>query len=144
MTSAVIVILVAAIAGVAVALQGQFMGTMNRSVGTVTGVFITYGVGGLLATILWLIKRESLEGVRRIPWYAWSAGALGLVIVAGIGYAAPRLGLSRTLVLTVAAQLVVAVIIDQFGLLGASQRTVDATRILGLALTVTGAWLVVR
>lgn len=144
MTSAVIVILVAAIAGVAVALQGQFMGTMNRSVGTVTGVFFTYGVGGLLATILWLIKRESLEGVRRIPWYAWSAGALGLVIVAGIGYAAPRLGLSRTLVLTVAAQLVVAVIIDQFGLLGASQRTVDATRILGLALTVTGAWLVVR
>ncbi|MGZ5493363.1 MAG: DMT family transporter [Thermoanaerobaculia bacterium] len=40
--------------------------------------------------------------------------ALGLVIVGGIGFAAPRLGLSRTLVITVAAQLCAAVLIDQW------------------------------
>lgn len=138
------VILIAVVAGVAVALQGQFMGSMNRVVGTIVSVFITYGVGGLLAALLFSLKRESLAGMRRVPWYVWGSGALGLVIVAGIGYAAPRIGLSRTLVLTVTAQLVTAVLVDQFGLLGATPRSIDAARLAGLALTVTGAWLVVR
>ena len=143
MTTA-LVILIAVVAGVAVALQGQFMGSMNRVVGTIGSVFVTYGVGGVLAALLWFVRRESLEGMRRIPWYVWGSGALGLVIVAGIGYAAPRIGLSRTLVLTVTAQLVTAVLVDQFGLLGATPRSLDAPRLAGLALTITGAWLVVR
>ena len=38
-------ILVAAIGGVAVTLQGQLMGIMDKNVGPVESVFITYGVG---------------------------------------------------------------------------------------------------
>ena len=138
------VLLVAILAGIAVALQGQFIGAMDRTAGSVTSVFVTYGLGGLLAAILWLAARPPLAALRRIPWYAWTAGVFGLVIVGGIGYAAPRLGLSRTLVLTVAAQLAAAVVIDHFGLLGATPRSLDASRAAGLAVTVAGVWLVVR
>lgn len=144
MTHPLFVIAIAIAAGLAVALQAQFMGTLERAVGTASGVFITYGVGSLVALAIWLSRGASLEGARRIPWYAWSAGALGLVIVGGIGYAAPRIGLSRTLIITVAAQIVAALLIDHFGLLGATQRTLDAGRLLGVVLTVAGVWLVVR
>ena len=111
------------------------MGTMDRAAGTVTSVFITYGLGALIAMVIWLAKGRPVEGVKQIPWYAWSAGAFGLVIVAGIGYAAPRLGLARTLVVTVAAQLLAAMIID---------RQFDLTRVAGLLLTISGVWLVVQ
>ncbi|HEX7706404.1 MAG TPA: DMT family transporter [Thermoanaerobaculia bacterium] len=144
MSSSIALLVIAAIAGIAVALQGQFMGVIDRTAGTRTSVFITYGMGAMIAALLWLPRRTSLETIRQIPPYAWSAGALGLIIVGGIGYAAPRLGLASTLVVTIAAQLVAALIIDHLGLFTAQQRPIDVARALGLFLTVLGAWLVVR
>jgi transporter family-2 protein len=120
------------------------MAIMNRTAGTATSVVITYGVGAIIATIFWLTRRDPHAPVRDIPWYAWTAGALGLVIVGGIGYAAPRLGLSRTIIITIAAQLAAAMLIDHFGLFAAQQRAFDMTRAAGLALTIAGAWLIVK
>lgn len=130
-----ILILIAAAAGVAVALQGYVMGAANRAAGTATSVFVTYGVGGVLAALYWLARGASLDALRRVPWLSWSAGALGLVIVAGIGYAAPRLGLARTLVITVAAQLLAATLLEQH---------LDLKRAAGLLLTIAGVWLTVK
>lgn len=130
-----LLIAIAVVAGIAVALQGQAMGAMDRLAGTHTSVLITYGLGALIALALWLARGAPVEGVRRFPWYSWTAGALGLVIVAGIGYAAPRLGLGRTLVITVAAQLAAAMLIEQ---------TFDVRRLAGLALTIAGVWLTVK
>ncbi len=130
-----LLLLIAVVAGIAVAIQGQLMGTMDRLAGTATSVFITYGLGALLAAAIWLVRGRPVAHLREIPWYAWSAGAFGLVIVGGIGYAAPRLGLARTLVITVAAQLLMAMVLD---------RTFDARRVAGLALTIAGVWLVVK
>ena len=127
-----VLILIATVAGVAVALQGQFMGAADRSAGTAASVFVTYGTGGVLATLYFLASGASL---RKVPWFSWSAGALGLVIVAGIGYAAPRLGLARTLVITVAAQLLAATLLEQ---------SIDARRAAGLLLTIAGVWLTVK
>ena len=130
-----ILILIAAAAGVAVALQGQVMGAADRAAGTATSVFVTYGVGGVLAALYWLARGPSLDHLRRVPWLSWTAGALGLVIVGSIGYAAPRLGLARTLVITVAAQLLAAALLEQ---------TLDLRRAAGLALTIAGVWLTVK
>lgn len=135
MSNLPLLLLVATVAGIAVAVQGQLMGRIDRAAGTATSVLITYGVGALVAAAVWLAKGRPVSGIREIPWYAWSAGVFGLVIVGGIGYAAPRLGLARTLVVTVAAQLVMAMILD---------RAFDVRRAAGLLLTIAGVWLVVR
>ena len=126
---------IAMAAGAAVAFQGRFMGAMDRSAGTATSVFVTYGTGAVVAALLWLFFREPAAGRPPLPWYGWLAGPLGLVIVGGIGYAAPRLGLARTLVITIAAQLLVALLLD---------RAFDASRAAGLLLTLGGVWLLVR
>jgi transporter family-2 protein len=143
MSSLSTVFLIASLAGIAVALQGQFMGAMERQAGTLTTMFITYASGGLLAALLWIARRPGFA-VKGVPWYAWSAGALGLVIVGGISYAAPRIGLSRTLVITVAAHLVAALVLEHFGRAGAAPRAVDAAKVAGVAVTVLGVWLVVK
>lgn len=137
-------IAIAVIAGLAVALQGQFMGTSDRVIGTLPTVFVTYGGGAVIAAILLGLSGATLRNAKQMPWYAWTSGALGLIIVAGIGYAAPRLGLSRTLVITVAAQLCAAALIDHFGLFTTTVRAIDPARASGIALTIAGVWLVVR
>ena len=139
-----VLVLIVAAAGIAVALQGQFMGSMDRAAGTTTSMAVTYGLGGLIAFGIWLVRRPQLEVVRHIPAYSWFAGALGLVIVGGIGYAAPRLGLSRTLVISVAAQLLAALAIEHFGLFDSVPRRFELERAVGLLLLVGGVWLVFR
>lgn len=144
MSASLVVMLIAIAAGIAVALQGQFMAIMNRTVGTATSVVISYGAGAIVAVLFWMARRDPHAPVRDIPWYAWTAGALGLVIVGGIGFAAPRLGLSRTIIITIAAQLAAAMLIDHFGLFSAQRHGMDVTRTIGFALTIGGAWLIVK
>lgn len=62
------------------------MGLMDKQIGTLESVFITYGGGGLLIGLIMLLSRGgNLSGWQGVPWYALSSGALGLVIVGTIG-----------------------------------------------------------
>jgi transporter family-2 protein len=143
--SSAILIVVAVIGGISVALQAQMMGLLDKSIGTLEGVFVTYAGGGLLiALILIFMRGGNLGAWQSVPWYAYSSGALGLVIVGAIGYSAPRLGLVATFTIIVSAQFVVAALIDHFGILGAATRPLDLSRMLGIALLLAGIWLTMR
>jgi len=137
--------LIAACGGVAAGLQAHFMGLMDRSIGTRESVFITYSIGGLIAVLGMLFWRDSnLRSWNQAPWYAFSAGLLGLIIVGAVAYTVPRVGLSRAFTAIVAAQFTVAALIDHFGLLGATARPLDGSRVLGIGVLVAGVWLMVR
>jgi transporter family-2 protein len=146
MSNTWLVILIAGIGGVAVTLQAQFMGTMDRIMGTRESVFVTYGGGGLLITLLMLFvwRGGNLAEWRSVPPYALFAGVFGLIIVASIGYATSRLGLIAAFGVILASQYISGALIDHFGLLGATVRPLDFGRLLGMAVLVLGAWLVVR
>ena len=138
-------IIIAAIGGVAITLQGQLMGLMDKAIGTKESVFITYAGGGLIAGILMLALRGGiLKAWHSVPWYALIAGIVGLVIVGTIGYTVPRLGLTRAFTIIIAAQLIVAALLDHFGLLGAATRPMDLSRLLGICILVLGVWLTTR
>ena len=138
-------IILAAIGGIAVTIQGQFMGLLDKNIGTLESVFITYSSGGILAAVAMIASRGgNLKAVQTVPWYALSAGLMGLVIVGTIGYTVPRLGLSKAFTIIVASQFLVASILDHYGLLGAAVRPMDLSRLAGMALLVVGVWLIVK
>ena len=121
------------------------MGLLDRSLGTLTGVYITYAGGGLVVTLLLAALRGgNLRNWHSVPWYAYSAGVLGLIIVGSIGYVVPRLGVAKGFTLIVASQFLIAALIDHFGFFGATVRPLDMTRSLGLCFMLLGVWLVVR
>ncbi len=145
MNSYAALVIIAAIGGAVAALQGQFMGLMDQSIGTRESVFITYAGGGILAGVVMLALRGgNLRAWQEAPWYTLSAGVLGLVIVGAIGYTVPRLGLSKSFTVFVAAMFIVAALIDHFGLLGAEVRTLGLTRLLGIGILILGVWLITK
>ena len=145
MGSSALLIIVAVIGGITVALQAQMMGLLDKAIGTLEGVFITYAGGGLLISLVLILMRGGNLGAwHSVPWYAYSSGALGLVIVGAIGYSAPRLGLVATFTIIVSAQFVVAALIDHYGILGAATRPIDLSRMLGITLLLAGIWLTMR
>jgi len=138
-------IAVAALGGIAVTLQGQFMGLMDERLGTKATVFITYASGGLVVALTVLLTGGwNLRGWQNVPWYAFSAGLLGLFIVGTISYTVPRLGLTAAFTILVASQFIIAALLDHFGLLGAAVRPLDVSRTLGIGVLILGVWLIVR
>jgi len=136
---------VAVIGGIAVALQAQLMALLDRGMGTLESVFITYGGGGLLVGLLMLLLRGgNLSIWHTLPWYAFLSGAAGLVIVASIGFSVPRLGLVSAFTLIVAAQFIVGALLDHFGFLGAEVRELNHQKIAGMLILLLGVWLTVR
>lgn len=145
MTSFTTLFLLAIIGGAAVTLQGQFMGLMDQGLGTRESVFITYASGGLLACVALLAARGgNLAAWREVPRYALSAGVLGLLIVGTIGYTVPRLGLSTAFTVMVASQFIVAALLDHYGLLGATLRPMELSRLAGVGVLILGVWLITR
>lgn len=144
-TSTILMIAIALMGGVAVALQAQFVGAMERTVGTLGSVFVTYVGGALVITACLLVTRGgNLSGLQAVPRHFMTAGVLGLVVIGSIGYTVPRLGLARVLAIFISSQLIFGVLVDHFGLFGALARPVDFSRAAGMAIIFFGAWLVLR
>ena len=136
------VTVIAILGGLAITRQGQFMGLMDSGLGTRESVFITYVGGGILAAIVMLSMRGgNLRAWQQVPWYAFTAGIVGLVIVGCIGYVVPRIGLATGFTIMIAAQFLLAALIDHFGWFGASQRLLNPTKSLGLLVMLLGVWL---
>jgi len=139
------VIIIAAIGGAAVALQAQFMGVLDQNIGTIESMFITYGTGGVIIGLAMLFMRGgNLSAWQTVPWYFLCSGLLGLVIVGAIGYSTPRLGLVTVITILVTSQFIVGAIVDHFGLFGADLRALDISRLTGIIILLFGAWLVIR
>jgi bacterial/archaeal transporter family-2 protein len=140
----IVVVVIAILGGLAGALQSQFLGVMEEKVGTMASTFVTYAGGGLAITILMLIFQGSrFSELRDLPWWVFGAGLMGLVVVASLGVSVANLGLGAGLTLFTGATLVLGAVIEHFGWFG-DARPLDAVRVAGVALVITGTWLVVR
>lgn len=138
-----LVVLVGALGGLAGALQSQFLGLMEQRAGTLASAFVTYAGGGLAVSLMVLAARGGrLAELRTVPWWAFTAGLMGLVIVSSLGVSVDRLGLGAGLTLFTGASLISAALIDHVGWLGEAVR-LDARRLAGVAFVVFGTWLVV-
>jgi transporter family-2 protein len=145
MESILLIILIGLAGGVAVGLQSPMASMITQRLGMFESVFIIH-VGGALIALLPLLfyGGGKLAQWRTLPWYVLGAGIFGLVVIGAISYMIPRVGVAASITTIVAGQLLVGTILDHFGLLGATGRSLDATRALGLAVVLVGVWLTVK
>lgn len=138
-------VLIGLLGGVAIGLQNPLASQMGQRVGLLEGAFIVHLGGAILAGLpLALSGGGGLGRWREVPWYSLSAGGLGVVVVCAVSYTIPRIGIAATVALVVAAQLTVGAWLDHVGFLGFDLRTLDPTRLVGMALLLGGVWLVLR
>ena len=145
MQTILVIILIGLAGGVAVGLQSPLASMISQRLGTLESVFIVHLGGALVALIpLLFFSGGKLAQWRSVPWYALGAGVFGLVVIGAISYMIPRVGVAASITAIVAGQLLVGTILDHFGLLGAMERSLDPTRMLGLAVVLAGVWLTVK
>ncbi len=144
-------ILMTVAAGAAVAMQPAFNGQLAAMLGSpIRAALASFTAGAtiLFLLVLALVPRDGLPDARtlaQVPLHLWvTGGALGSVLVTTSAWAAPKIGTGIFFAILVAAQLLAALLLDHFGLLGIPERPINPARALGAVLLVVGAVLVVR
>jgi len=145
MESIFFIIVIGLIGGFAVGVQSPLASMISQRLGVFESVFIVHLGGALVALIpLLYFAGGKLAQWKTLPWYTLVAGAFGMIVIAAISYIIPRAGVAVSVTAVVAGQLLVGTILDHYGLLGAMEKPLDPTRILGLIVVLVGVWLTTK
>jgi len=145
MQSIAIIIIIGLVGGIAVGLQSPLASLLGQKLGILESAFIVHMGGAIVALIpLLFLGGGKLSQWRNVPLYSLFAGALGLIVVAAFSYMIPRIGVASSVITIVTGQIIVGSVLDHFGMLGASVRVFDPTRLLGIAVMMVGVWITVK
>jgi transporter family-2 protein len=140
-------VLLAAVGGALVVVQASINGELRLLVGD---PYRTALISTTVSTIF-LFALSGLMNGRPVPdgstfsnasWWMWTGGILGAVYVAAAAVLITKLGSAVLFTLVIFGQLVTAVLMDHFGLIGLEKHPVSAARIVGILLVLAGVVIV--
>lgn len=140
----VVTVLICLVAGLGGAIQAALMGRFGERIGVVEAVAFASVVTMLVAFASVIAVRQTVsgvvEGLRAPPWL-WLAGLMSAFIIFALALAPPRIGTTTTIGLLIAGNLVMAAVIDRYGLFGLERIDLSPVRVLGIVLLGVGSAL---
>jgi len=144
MSNMVLVVMMAC-GGLAVAMQPSINARLADKVGSYESSLISFAVGTLAMLVMVMIAgRGNLRGVAAVSWWELTGGLLGAYFVTMTIIAVPRLGTAAVMAIIIAGQLIAGALLDQFGVFGMRQIPLTSMRGVGILLLCLGASLVMR
>ena len=144
--SSIYLIVAAVIAGALLPIQAGINGIVGiRLENAVWSTTLNFLVGTLALSLLLLVNHDLTgfrSGVLSLPPWTYIAGLLGALFVTITVYLAPRIGATNMLASVIAGQMIMAVVLDHFGLLGFPEHAATPTRLLGVAVLALGVALI--
>lgn len=143
--SNMLLVLLMACGGLAVAIQPSINARLAQKVGSYESSFISFAVGTLaLAVMVLLAGRGNLRNLVDTSWWELTGGLLGAYFVTMTIIAVPRLGTLAVMAIIIAGQLITGALLDQYGAFGLRQIPLTPLRGVGILLLCIGAGLVIR
>ena len=134
------------VAGAVLPIQASLNARVGQAAGSpIVGALVSFGIGAL--ALLGVVVAQGLPlrqvmQLRTLPPLTLAGGLLGAFYVSVVTMLAPRLGATLTVGLVVVGQLLLALVLDQYGLLGLPLHPVSVLRALGVVLLLLGVWLI--
>ncbi len=108
---------------------------------------LSFLVGTIVLAILVFfqsVQKPTIQDFTVIPWYLWLGGCLGVYAISVSIYTAPKLGLLTLSGLIIFGQIVMSMLIDQFGLLGTDKTPINWQRLFGGVVIFIGVLLTLQ
>lgn len=139
--------LIGIFAGSMITIQSVLNAALGKKTGNFGSVFVLTIVS-ILVLLLLITLFPGTANFKQIPgtseWYLYLGGVLGVVILATPIFLIPRIGATSMLTALVVGQLFLALIIDHLGLFGFPKIEINLTRVMGIILLISGAFLIKR
>ncbi len=133
--------------GLMMTLQGIINTALAGRIGTYGSIFVLTIVNLLLVGAIVLIFPKTVS-LQNLPgpkeWYLYLGGVLGVFILALVISILPRIGATMGFMYIIIGQLLAALLVDHFGLLGMPVAPITFSRIAGIVFFLLGAFFVTR
>lgn len=130
-------ILISILAGVSIVVARILNYNLAERIGIFQGTFFNYVTGLSFSLIILLISNETQillnANIQRIPLWAYTGGAVGVIVVAMSSYITPKMSAFYLTLFVFIGQLLAGVIIDYF-----SSGTLSFGKIAGGLLVLAG------
>lgn len=130
------------VAGMLIPIQAASGGTLGRVLGSpLWGAAGALSIGVVAILLMALVLRlplPSLPDVVRGPWWMWIGGITGAIYVVTSVALIPRTGAALFMVCVIAGQMVAALVLDHFGLLGLTAKPATWGRVIGIGVIFVG------
>jgi bacterial/archaeal transporter family-2 protein len=123
------------------------MGELGDRVGIVPAVAVSVIVSlacGLAALLVWERSFAGLRAAAHEPAWLWIGGVMSVFIIFAVTIGPPRIGVTATVAVVIAGNLVSAALIDRFGWFGVERVALAWPRVLGFVLLAAGAALTLK
>lgn len=138
-------IAVSIIAGMAMSVQGVMNTRLGEGIGSMEANAFVQGSAFCLALLALLFYRQgSFAALGQVNKLYWLGGVLGIVITLTVMLGIKSLGTTLAISVILISQLLVAALIDAFGLMGSEKVAFGWTKYAGLALMTAGMLLFKR
>ena len=140
-------IFLALLTGVAMSTQAGVNAKLATYTGAVPAAFLSFLTGTIALLICVLLSGASfgdLVKAKDAPAISWIGGVLGAFFVLVMVNTVPRIGVALSFSLAIGGQMITALIIDHYGLLGVTQRSVSMLRVAGVVLVLAGVVMIRR
>ncbi len=124
--------------GVLITIMVTFNGILESHIGNYLAVLIIHIVGLTSISLILIMKREKPVFKKGIPYYLYSGGAIGILLVLVNNICFSNLGASLTLSLGVFGQLLLSSVIDHFGLMGMDVYKFQPKKLIGFSIILIG------
>lgn len=127
------------IAGMAMSVQGVMNTRLGEGIGNMEANAFVQGSAFALALLVLLFYRQgSFAALGSVNKLYWLGGVLGLVITLTVMLGIKSLGTTLAVSVILVSQLLVAALIDAFGLMGSEKLAFGWNKYLGLGLMTAG------
>ena len=136
-----------AVVGGMVALQGPVNSHLGKTIGTFQAAFFSFATGTIILAVIAGLARGGygqIADARSLAPQYLIGGALGACYVSLVLVTVRTLGAGGIVAASIAGQLTMSVVIDQFGLLGLDKDPISAMKVVGVLLLAVGTLLVIR
>ncbi|MGI5876862.1 MAG: DMT family transporter [Dethiobacteria bacterium] len=141
MSKNIFALLIAALAGSAMAFQGSLNAALGKVVGLLEATLIVMVIGTITALVALYplgLGKGNLAKIAEAPWYQYLGGLLIVLITYAVVVSIPRVGVANATTAIIAAQVTTAALIDHFGLFGLEAIPFSWWKVLGLVLLAAG------
>lgn len=140
-------LLIAALSGMLMAVQGSLNATLSKVVGLLETTFIVHIIGTVVVAILlfgFQLGKGDLSQVGAAPWYSYLGGVISIFIIYLVAASIPKVGVANATTAIIIGQVLTAVLIDYLGLFGLEKMHFDWQKIIGIILLAIGAKLLLQ
>lgn len=127
------------IAGIFISIQGVFNAKVSEKIGLWQTNTLVHGLGFLVSLlILFSVKDGSFNKITEVNKIYLLGGVLGVIIVYSVMKGITSIGPAYSVSILLISQLIIALIIDTFGLFGVEKVPFSSTKLIGIMMMISG------